>query len=134
MKIDSETKKKLIEAAASARLAARAFTGFHVGAALLTSTGEIITGCNVEIKSTLSSICAERTALVKAVSMGYQDFAAIAVVSDSPQPVAPCGCCRQYLVDFNPDMPVIMANPDGSEVVEMTALELTPMAFLGGKK
>lgn len=129
--MENVLQKKLIAEAAEARLKARAFSGFHVGAALLTADGRIFTGCNVEIKSTLSSICAERCAIVKAVSEGYTDFAAIAVVSDAEHPVSPCGFCRQYLIDFNPDMEVIMANPDGSEVLTMTARELMPRAFVG---
>ena len=126
--MEQELKKKLIAMAAEARHNARAFSGFHVGAALLTKSGEIVTGCNVELHTTLS---AERTAMVKAVSMGHTDFAAIAVVSDAEKPVSPCAFCRQYLVDFDPDILVIMANAAGTEVVEMTAAELLPMAFMG---
>ena len=131
MRIDEALKRQMIDLAAEARLRARAFSGFHVGAALLTGSGEIVTGCNVELHTTLSSICAERTAMVKAVSMGYTDFQAIAVVSDADKPVSPCAFCRQYLVDFNPEILVIMANADGSQVVEITAAELLPMAFMG---
>ena len=131
MRIDEALKRQMIDLAAEARLRARAFSGFHVGAALLTGSGEIVTGCNVELHTTLSSICAERTAMVKAVSMGYTDFQAITVVSDADKPVSPCAFCRQYLVDFNPEILVIMANADGSQVVEMTAAELLPMAFMG---
>lgn len=124
-------KRRLIAMAAEARHKARTFTGFHVGAALLTKSGEIVTGCNVELHTTLSSICAERTAMVKAVSMGHTEFRAIAVVSDAEKPISPCAFCRQYLVDFDPEILVIMAGADGSEVVEMTAAELLPMAFMG---
>ena len=124
-------KRRLIAMAAEARHKARTLTGFHVGAALLTKSGEIVTGCNVELHTTLSSICAERTAMVKAVSMGYTEFRAIAVVSDAEKPISPCAFCRQYLVDFDPEILVIMAGADGSEVVEMTAAELLPMAFMG---
>ena len=131
MRIDEALKRQMIDLAAEARLRARAFSGFHVGAALLTCSGEIVTGCNVELHTTLSSICAERTAMVKAVSMGHTDFQAIAVVSDADKPVSPCAFCLQYLVDFNPEILVIMANADGSQVVEMTAAELLPMAFMG---
>lgn len=124
-------KRRLIAMAAEARHKARTFTGFHVGAALLTKSGEIVTGCNVELHTTLSSICAERTVMVKAVSMGHTEFRAIAVVSDAEKPISPCAFCRQYLVDFDPEILVIMAGADGSEVVEMTAAELLPMAFMG---
>ena len=130
--MDQEMKNKLISEARDARHFARVPTsGFHVGAAILTKEGEIITGCNVECKTVLSSICAERTAMVKAVSMGYTDFEAIAVVSDAEKAVSPCAFCRQYLLDFNPEMLVIMSNADQSDVVEMTANELLPFAFAG---
>ena len=129
--MDEALKHQLIAMAAEARHKARTFTGFHVGAALLTKSGEIVTGCNVELHTTLSSICAERTAMVKAVSMGHTEFRAIAVVSDAEKPISPCAFCRQYLVDFDPDILVIMAGADGSEVVEMTGAELLPMAFMG---
>jgi len=129
--MDEALKRRLIAMAAEARHKARTFTGFHVGAALLTKSGEIVTGCNVELHTTLSSICAERTAMVKAVSMGHTEFRAIAVVSDAEKPISPCAFCRQYLVDFDPEILVIMAGADGSEVVEMTAAELLPMAFMG---
>lgn len=129
--IEEALKRELIARAAEVRHRARAFSGFHVGAALLTRSGEIVTGCNVELHTTLSSICAERTAMVKAVSMGHTEFRAIAVVSDADKPVSPCAFCRQYLVDFDPEILVIMANAAGSEVVEMTAAELLPMAFMG---
>ena len=129
--MDEALKHQLIAMAAEARHKARTFTGFHVGAALLSKSGEIVTGCNVELHTTLSSICAERTAMVKAVSMGHTEFRAIAVVSDAEKPISPCAFCRQYLVDFDPEILVIMAGADGSEVVEMTAAELLPMAFMG---
>lgn len=133
--MNKELKETLIKQAAAARHKARVYTGFHVGAALLTKTGEIITGCNVELHTTLSSICAERTAIVKAVSMGYTEFEAIAVVSDSPKAISPCSFCRQYLIDFDPEILVIMSNEDMTDVVEMTVQELVPMAFVGsGRK
>ena len=131
---DPETREKMIKAAAEARHKARVHTGFHVGAALLTKSGEIVTGCNVEIRTTLSSICAERTAMVKAVSMGYDEFTAIAVVTDSKKAESPCAFCRQYLIDFNPDMEVIMSNEEMTDVVIMSASELLPKAFLGDPK
>lgn len=127
--MDQIFQQNLIRQAAEARHNARAFSGFHVGAALLTADGTVVTGCNVEIRATCSSICAERCAMVKAVSMGHTEFVAIAVVSDAPHPVSPCGFCRQYLVDFNPKMLVIMANETGEEVLEWTAEALLPIAF-----
>jgi cytidine deaminase len=122
--------RTLLEQAARARYNARVpQSGFRVGAALLCAGGTVVTGCNVEISGTLYSICAERTAVVKAVSEGQQDFTALAVVSDAARPVAPCGFCRQVLADFNIDMPVYMANADLTQTAEMTVRELCPMAF-----
>ena len=69
--------------------------------------------------------------MVKAVSMGHTEVQAIAVVSDAEKPISPCAFCRQYLVDFDPEILVIMAGANGKEVVEMTAAELLPMAFMG---
>ena len=133
--MEKELMEKLIHEAASVRRRARAFTGFHVGAALLCKDGTIVTGCNVELHTTLSSICAERTAIVKAVSMGYQEFEAIAVVSDADKPISPCSFCRQYLIDFDPDILVIMSDPEMKQIVTMTVEELVPMAFVGsGRK
>ncbi len=133
--MEKEVMEKLIKEAASVRRRARAFTGFHVGAALLCKDGTIVTGCNVELRTTLSSICAERTAIVKAVSMGHQEFEAIAVVSDADRPISPCSFCRQYLIDFDPDILVIMSDPEMKQIVTMTVEELVPMAFVGsGRK
>lgn len=130
--ISEAQKQQLIEKAAEARQFARVpQSGFHVGAALLTAEGQIITGCNMEIKSTLYSICAERCALAKAVSMGYQAFVAIAVVSDAEAPVSPCGFCRQVLLDFGQELLVIMANANGSQVRQATVGQLVPLAFDG---
>ena len=133
--MEQELKERLIEEAARARFNARVVkSGFHVGAALLTKEGDIVTGCNVEVANTLMSICAERTAICKAVSMGYTEFAALAVVSDSRVPVAPCGICRQFLLDFGLDMPVIMADCNKEQIIETTVGELSPFAFTGASK
>lgn len=131
-KLSAEMTRKLIDLAAEARHNARVpNSGFHVGAALLCEGDAIVTGCNMELAHMLESICAERCAIVKANSMGYRQFRAIAVVSDAPRPISPCSICRQTLVDFGLDWPVIMSNADASEVVTMTVGELVPFAFLG---
>ena len=100
------------------------FSKFKVGAALLTSTGEVFTGVNVENSTFGATICAERTAAVKAVSEGYIDFEAIAVVSSDGE-VWPCGICRQFLYEFAPDLKVI-SGPDEEhlEVYELNELLL----------
>ena len=82
------------------------FSGFRVGAALLTKSGEIITGVNIENSSLGATICAERTAFVKAISEGYREFDTIAIAS-SGQEAWPCGICRQFMYEFAPDLRVV---------------------------
>lgn len=108
------------------------FSGFRVGAALLTATGEVFTGVNVENSSYGGTICAERTACVKAVSEGFQDFAAIAIVSggvtEGKGMAVPCGICRQFLYEFAPDMKVIIGD-DAEHLQIYTLKELLPEGF-----
>lgn len=129
---------ELILAAQEAREKAYApYSGFKVGAALLASNGKVYTGCNIENAAFGHSICAERTAVFKAVSDGEKTFAALAVVADTEEPVSPCGACRQVLAEFSADMRVIMANTKGKFVLS-TVKQLLPYAFnqedLGGSK
>ncbi len=127
--IDKQTVNKLIASAIKAQQMAYApYSKFRVGAALLTADGQIITGCNVENSAYGLCNCAERTAIFKAVSEGQRAFRAIAIVGDSDAPCAPCGACRQVMVEFAPQMQVIMANPKG-EFEAMTAAELLPKFF-----
>jgi cytidine deaminase len=101
----------LVAAARAAREYAVAdFSGFKVGAALETDTGEIITGCNIENASYGLTICAERVAIFKALSEGKRSFTRIAVVADTPAPTPPCGACRQIIWEFCGDVEVIIAN------------------------
>src|SRR5687768_16262203 len=86
----------LVDAARAARLRAHAlYSGFQVGAALLTADGAIVEGCNVESASYGLTLCAERVAASRAIVEGHTSFVAIAVIADSPSPVTPCGACRQ---------------------------------------
>lgn len=127
--IDKQTVNKLIASAIKAQQMAYApYSKFRVGAALLTADGQVITGCNVENSAYGLCNCAERTAIFKAVSEGQRAFRAIAIVGDSDAPCAPCGACRQVMVEFAPQMQVIMANPKG-EFEAMTAAELLPKFF-----
>ncbi len=103
------------------------YSGFHVGAALLGESGRIYTGCNVENASYGGTICAERTAVVKAISEGEKKFRAIAIVSDSSSYTMPCGICRQFLSEFGLDIKIIMPGKDNIRV--MTLSELLPEAF-----
>ncbi len=121
----------LILAATEARTRAFApYSGFRVGAALLTENGTIITGCNVESASYGLTICAERVALVKAVSEGHVRFTAVAVVADTERLTPPCGACRQLLWEFAPDVTVTLANLQGL-TAQHTVRELLPHGFDG---
>lgn len=125
--------KKLIEKAKEARRKAYApYSGFKVGAALEAEDGRIFTGSNVENASYAVTCCAERTALVKAVSEGVKSFRRIAIVADTKGPCPPCGVCRQALYEFAPKLEVIMANTRG--MIEVVPLdELLNQAFYSEK-
>lgn len=128
MEIDVDA---LVQTAIAARERAYApYSRFAVGAALLTASGEVFSGCNVENAAYGHAICAERTALVSAVAAGHRDFMALAVVTPTEGPASPCGACRQVLVEFNLDMVVILANLRGDRLLT-TARALLPGAFTG---
>ncbi len=104
----------LIKAARRAReLAYSEYSGFSVGAAAVTSDGRIFTGCNIENSSFGLAICAERTAVFKAVSEGYREIAGLVILTDNTPPSRPCGACRQVLFEFNPSMEILCVNLDG---------------------
>jgi len=112
----------------AARNAYAPFSGFRVGAAILTTTGEIFTGVNVENSSYGATICAERVACAKAISEGFRNFEAIAVATYSGDQAAPCGMCRQFLFEFAPNLKVITGRDE--ENIEVTSLdELLPKGF-----
>lgn len=119
----------LVAAAVDARTRARArFSGFQVGAALETSSGEVITGCNVENATYGLTMCAERVALYKALSEGRDVFTRVAVVADTENPTPPCGACRQLLWEYCGDIEVVLANL--SHVTRRMKLsELLPLPF-----
>lgn len=122
----------LMNAAREARSRAYVpYSHFQVGAALLDQQGRIHYGCNVENAAYGPTNCAERTALFRAIADGCQPgtFQAIAVIGDTEGPIAPCGVCRQVLLELcGPDMPVVMGNLKGNQAV-MTVGELLPGAF-----
>lgn len=123
------TDNELIAMAAQAREKAYVpYSGFLVGAALLTRSGEVYTGCNVENASSGLTICAERVAVFKAVSEGEQEFDTIAVVT-APG-ASPCGACRQVLREFGGDLRVLVADTEG-HVLAFALDELIPNAFPG---
>jgi len=108
------TDAALIEAARQARGRAYApYSHFKVGAALLSQSGQIFTGCNIENASYGLTICAERVAIFKALSEGSQQFSKIAVVTGTDALTPPCGACRQIIWEFCGDIPVILANLHG---------------------
>ena len=119
-------KLDLITAARTARESAYApYSSFAVGAALLDADGRTFVGCNVENVSFGLTMCAERVAVGSAVAAGATNFDAIAVVSDSAEPVVPCGACRQVLAEFSPSLRVISATINGS-VTEFSLASLLP--------
>jgi len=127
------TNENLIEIAKEAReYACVDISGFKVGAALLTKDGKVFKGCNIEDPSGIgvTNICAERCAIVKALSEGCRDFDKIAVVGGPDELIfcAPCGACRQYLNSWCPDIKVILPNSDGT-LKEYTMSELLPYSF-----
>lgn len=103
------------------------YSKYAVGSALLTKTGKIFTGANVENAVLPLTNCAERTAIFKAVTDGEKLFEAIVVVTENAG--APCGSCRQVMAEFNLDMPVIIADTNGKIACEMTVAQLLPGAF-----
>ena len=120
----------LVNAAKEAREKAYApYSGYKVGAAVRCKDGRVFTGVNVESASYSLTCCAERVAIFKAVSEGCRSFEAIAVVSDGASPVAPCGACRQVLIEFSPQARMIMENLRGDRT-EALVKDYLPDAFL----
>ncbi len=126
----SDTKRKeLIKIACEARSKAYApYSNYQVGAALLTTSGKIFTGVNVENAAYPDSMCAERSAIFTAVTEGEREFEAIAVATRNGG--TPCGSCRQVLSEFGLDIEVLLADESGSLVQQTTVRELLPGAFL----
>ena len=120
----------LIDAARAVRENAYApYSNFKVGAAIRTMSGEIYAGCNVENAAYPEGTCAEAGAIAAMIAAGARDIAEVAVIADSPQPVSPCGGCRQKLAEFaSGDVKVTMATTDGT-VSDTTVSALLPGAF-----
>lgn len=124
----TDTIQTLIDHAAGARKRAYApYSGYPVGAALRTQDGLIYTGSNVENASYSISMCAERTALFKAVSEGERDFDALVVITRDGG--SPCGACRQALYEFAPELDVIIADTGGHVHQQMKLADLLPLGF-----
>ncbi len=104
------------------------YSNFHVGSVLLTNDGKIYTGCNIELSSYSLTVCAERTAIFKAISEGERKFKAIAIAGDTEDFISPCGACRQVISDLCGEIDVIMVNGKGDYKVSKTS-DLLPFAF-----
>ena len=115
---------ELIKIAMEARSRAHApYSKFTVGAALLTKSGRVFSGCNIENISLGLTTCAERVALGAAVSDGQKEFVAIYLIADSKRPVLPCGACRQVLAEFNPALKIVTSTISGErETAELKDL------------
>jgi cytidine deaminase len=125
------TDSELISQATVVRQQAYApYSKFSVGAALLCKDGTVFTGCNVENLSFGLTNCAERTALFSAIAAGQRQFKKIAIVSDSQEPVSPCGACRQVMAEFASELEIVCANLAG-EVFQSDLSTLLPRSKTG---
>lgn len=104
------------------------YSKFRVGAALLAANGTIIQGCNIENSSFSLTICAERTAIFKAISDGLKKFSALAIASDSNDFITPCGACRQVIHDIMPGIDILLVNKKGKYTITK-ASKLLPRPF-----
>lgn len=131
MEMKKEIEELLVQKAGEAKeYSYSPYSGFRVGAAILTKSGRIYTGCNIENAAYTPTNCAERTAVFKAVSEGEREFLAIAVCGDGEDYLAPCGVCRQVLLEFTePEtFQVLMAAKSGN-YRKMTLAKLLPESF-----
>jgi len=129
--LTDDLRDKLVRQAQAARGRAYApYSNYPVGAALLTTSGRIYEGVNIENAAYPVTICAERVAVFKAVSEGEREFVAVAVVTANGG--SPCGSCRQVLAEFGLDTTVLIADKDGQVILETTVRELLPGAFRPG--
>ena len=120
----------LLALAEQAQRRARApYSGFRVGAAVLAGSGALFPGCNVESASYGATICAERSAVVGAISAGETTITACVVVTSTPKPSSPCGICRQLLDEFGPNVAIYAATTKGPGVVAALLSALLPMSF-----
>lgn len=132
MSVPSVSTTLLDLARAARELAYAPYSRFQVGAAVQTKDGRVFAGCNVENAAYGLCNCAERTALFSAIAAGYKpgDFSAIAVIADTPEPVTPCGACRQVLAELClSNMPVLLANTAGT-TRQTSVAALLPDGFL----
>jgi len=128
MNLNPEQRQQLVEAAIKARLMAYApYSQYKVGAAVLSTSGRVFSGANVENAAYPTTMCAERVAIFKAVSEGERQFSAIAVVTTNAG--MSCGGCRQVMAEFGLDTLVLIADDQGNIAQELTVRDLLPGAF-----
>ena len=128
MKLDQEKKMDLVRIANQVRKWAYApYSKYQVGAAVLTESGRVYDGVNIENAAYPVTVCAERVAIFKAISNGEKEFQAIAVVTKNGG--MPCGSCRQVMAEFSPEMLVIIADENEAIKTEMKVSDLLPGAF-----
>ena len=131
-KLTSEMRQQLIETAREARQWAYVpYSHYPVGAAVLTTSGRIYDGINIENAAYPATVCAERVAIFKAISEGEHQFVAMAVVTSNGG--TPCGICRQVLAEFGENTLILIANEQGELQMEIPLNELLPMAFRADK-
>lgn len=125
--------KQLVSRARAVRDNAYApYSGYHVGAALLSASGRIYEGCNFENASYGLTLCAERSAIAQMIAAGEREILAIAIVTEGPEAGTPCGLCRQTMAELARDLPIGLAVRDSDEPVRITSLaELFPQPFRG---
>lgn len=105
------------------------YSGYPVGAALACADGTVVSGCNVENASFPAGLCAERSAVAAAVSAGHRQFTRLALCTAGDRPAAPCGVCRQVLMEFAPTLDIVSFTPSGAEA-RWTLAELLPAPFV----
>jgi cytidine deaminase len=124
------TVDRLIESARAVHDFAYApYSKFRVGAAVLTDTGKVFVGCNVENASYGATLCAERSALANMIASGERRAVAVAIFVDAAEPAMPCGICRQWLAELGPDALVISATPNATKRSTMHELLPDPFVF-----
>lgn len=128
MDLNQKARNELIERALNTRsFSYSPYSHYAVSAALLTESGKIYTGVNIENSAYPTSICAERVAIFKAVSEGERSFTAIAIATDNGG--SPCGSCRQVMAEFSPQLQVIVVDDTGRVHLDAPLEELLPHAF-----